>query len=161
MNYLGPNTHALNKYAEFQEIKNTLSHMPSYATRCSLDKYKKQLVETRVLIYHQQNLRMLSDKEKADPVAKKNFIIKKVARELWTNFCVRGQETPMLQHLHTNIRKEYGEDLQFYYIPGSIELLIMKQGEAKMEVVGKMEHIDIVNRAWQISQDVVNSYATL
>lgn len=160
MNNLESRVHALNEQSKYSEVKRTLSYMPVYSTRSILDKYKKQLVETRTLIYHQQNLRMLSDKEQTDPVAKKSFVIKKVARELWTNFCVRGQETPMLQHLRSNLRKEYGEDLQFHYLPGSIELVIMKQGEEKMEVVSKVEQITIVNRAWQISQDVVGSYAT-
>lgn len=161
MNYLEPRTDALSEQAKFHAIKDTLSHLPSYSQRPSLDKYKKQLVETRTLIYHQQNLRMLSGKEKTDPIAKRSFIVKKVARELWTNFCVRGQETPMLAHLHSHLRKEYGEDLQFFYLAGSIELVIMRQGEEEMEAIDKLEHINIVNRAWQISQDVVDSYATL
>lgn len=108
------------------EAKSVLANVPAYSKKSSIAVYKKQLVETRTLIYYQQHLRMLSDKEKKDPEAKRRFVIKRVARELWTNFCVRGQETPMLHFLHEALRKAYNEDLKFYYKPGSIELMIMR-----------------------------------
>jgi hypothetical protein len=34
----------------------------------------------------------------------------------------------------------------------------MKEGENGMEAVNRIEQVDMVNRAWQISQDVVASY---
>lgn len=108
------------------ETKSLLNQVPAYGKKSSIAVYKKQLVETRTLIYYQQNLRLLSDKEKTDPEAKRRFVIKRVARELWTNFCVRGQESHMLTYLHESLRKAYNEDLKFYYKPGSIELVIMR-----------------------------------
>ncbi len=160
MNDFDKNTNvALYEPSRYGEIRRSLSHTPSYSAR-SLGIYKKQLVETRTLQYHQHNLRLLQEKPLVDPVEKRNFVIKRVARELWTNFCVRGQETPMLHYLHTGLRKEFGEDLQFHYLPGAIELLIMKQGETELEAIDRMEQVNIVNRAWQISQEVVSSYAS-
>lgn len=154
-------THALSEQSKYREVKNLLaSYLPLYSMRSSIGEYKKQLVETRTLLYHQQNLRMISKEELIDPLEKKRFVIKRVARELWTNFCVRGQDTPMLQHLHTSLREEFGEDLQFHYLPGSIELIIMRQGEKEMEPLERMEQVSLINRAWQISQEVVSSYTT-
>ena len=152
-------TYDSSKQATYNEIKRTLAAFPSvYSTRSIIDQYKKQLVETRTLLFHQQNLRMISENALADPEEKRLFVIKRVARELWTNFCVRGYETPMLQHLHTKLRNEYGEDLQFYYLPGSTELIIMKKNENEMIPLERMEQVNLVNRAWQISQEVVSSY---
>ena len=150
----------LSKYSGIAPTFPSLPHLPIYSMQSSINEYGKQMVESRNIIYHQQNLRMVSSKDLADPSKKKQFVVKKVARELWTNFCVRGQKTPMLEHLHSLLRKEYGEDLQFHYIPGSIELVIMKQGENGMEAINSLEKTDIINKAWQISQEVVSSYTS-
>ncbi len=140
------------------EVKNILSKMPTYSLRPGIKEYHKQLVESRSLMYHQQTVRMASQEEKTDPVAKRNFIIKKVARELWTNFCVKGQPTPSLGYLHTKLKTEFGEDLEFHYRPGSIELIIMRANKDKVEPIERNEQLDIINKAWQLAQEVVSTY---
>ncbi len=149
---------AMQEQKAHSEVKDILAKMPAYAVRPSMKEYHKQLVESRNIMYHAQSLRMISKDELADPEAKRNYVIKKVARELWTNFCVRGQSTPSLDYLHEKLRKEYGEDLEFEYRPGSIELMILRIVDGKLQPVDRIQQLEIINKAWIFSQEVVSSY---
>ncbi len=144
----------------YGEVKNILSRLPLYSVRPSINEYHKQLVESRSIMYHQQSLRLLSKEELADPVAKRDLVVKKVARELWTNFCVRGQKTPSLDFLHERLKDEFGRDLEFFYRPGSIELIMMRQTEGELKPIDRIEQLDIINKAWELAQEVVGSYTT-
>lgn len=139
-------------------IRALLQGLPQYQTKSSIHQYEKQLVETRTMIYHKQTRRLLSKEELKDPQARKAFVIARVARELWTNFCIRGQETPMLRHLQTELCKIFNAKLHFLYLPGSIELIISKEVNDTLVNVSREEHLAVVNKAWDICQEVVASY---
>lgn len=141
-----------------KSIKALIQGLPQYQVRTGIHQYEKQLVETRTMIYHKQTKRLLSNEELKDPEARKAFVITRVARELWTNFCVRGQDTPMLRHLQKELCKAFNANLHFLYIPGSIELVITKDVDDKTVNVSRDEHLAVVSKAWDICQQVVASY---
>lgn len=143
-----------------KNIRLLIQGLPQYQMRNSIHQYEKQLVETRTIIYHKQTKRLLSNEDLKDPEARKAFVITRVARELWTNFCVRGQDTPMLRHLQKELCKAFNAKLHFLYIPGSIELVITKDIDDKTVNVSRDEHLAVVNKAWDICQQVVASYIT-
>ncbi len=143
-----------------KSITALLQGLPQYQKRSGIHQYEKQLVETRTIIYHKQTRRLLSNEELKDPEARKAFVITRVARELWTNFCVRGQDTPMLRHLQKELCKAFNANLHFLYIPGSIELVITKDVDDKTVSVSRDEHLAVVNKAWDICRQVVASYIT-
>ncbi len=123
-------------------------------TRIAYTNYNKQLIQTRNINYHSQSYK--NSKESAE--AQRKVVVRKVARELWTNFYMRGQETPMLEYLHTKLREEFGEDLIFYYDPSQIEVMIARKIDNKTIPLPQMEKVNIVNHSWKISQELVDSY---
>lgn len=141
-------------------IRALLEGLPQYQKKTSIHQYEKQLVETRTMIYHKQTRRLLTREGMNNPEARKAFVISRVARELWTNFCIRGEETPMLAHLQKELCRIFNAKLHFLYIPGSIELVISKEEGDTTVPLSRDEHYAIVNKAWEICQEVVASYMT-
>ena len=124
-----------------------------------LSQYSKQLVASRTMAFHQQTLQMMTpEEERTDPDAKRRLVIQRVARELWTNFSVRGEETPMFRHLCQRLREEYDSSLEFRYRPGSIDLCILRATEDGLVPVSSREKVEMLNRAWKIALQVVESY---
>lgn len=146
------------RQVELTNIKHLLNSTPTYPIKGSIQQYEKQLVETRTMLYHKQTRRILHEEDIKDPEARRLFVITRVARELWTNFCVRGQDTPMLRHLHEELCKCFNTKYQFLYLPGSIELVITKEEKNKTVNVDREEHLAIVNKAWEVCQQVVANY---
>ncbi len=120
------------------------------------NKYNKQLVNTRIINYHQHSMRKLNSKEVVEE--KRRSVVRRVARELWTNFCVLGQKTPMLDYLHKKLKDKYGADLEFYYYPDSLEVVICRIVDGETIPIDKLERINIVNNSWQLAQELVDSY---
>lgn len=139
-------------------IRALLQGLPQYQKKTSIHQYEKQLVETRTMIYHKQTRRLLTGEELKDPTARKAFVISRVARELWTNFCIRGDETAMLAHLQSELCRFFNAKLHFLYIPGSIELVISKEEGETTVPLSREEHYQVINKAWEICQEVVASY---
>lgn len=141
-------------------IRALLRGLPQYQKKTSIHQYEKQLVETRTMIYHKQTRRLLQREGMNDPEARKAFVISRVARELWTNFCIRGEETAMLEHLQKELCRIFDAKLHFLYIPGSIELVISKEEGDTTIPLSRDEHYAVINKAWEICQEVVASYIT-
>lgn len=139
-------------------IKKILAAMPAASTRLRLNPYEKQLVELPAIIYHKQTKQLLSKAIFNTPEEKTIFVAKRVARMLWTNFCVQGHDTPMLRHLYSALRAEYGNDLQFQYPSTNIDFVITRKMGNHIKPVSRAEQITLINMAWQISQDVVHKY---
>lgn len=123
--------------------------------QAGLKTYKRQAAETRTTLFQMQALKLLSDGANTSAEARRNFILKRVTHEFWTNFVVRGEETAMLQTLQRSLREEFGTDLQFVYPPGDTQLMILHDGEDGPEPVSPTTQAIIVNRAWQIARDLV------
>ena len=132
--------------------------MPQAMSRHVITQYHKQLVTTRTMAFHQQTVQMMNPEERTDPAAKRELVIKRVARELWTNFTVRGEDTPMLRHLCKRVCIEYGEPLEFTYKPGGFELMVLRRTEEGLKPLSSAERLDITNKAWTIAKEVVESY---
>ncbi|MBO4300047.1 MAG: hypothetical protein J5861_00435 [Desulfovibrio sp.] len=131
-----------------------------YATRgtsrqAGLNKYKRQLAETRTTLFQMQAMKLISGGVDKTAAARRDFILKRVTREFWTNFVVRGEETTMLRTLQTSLREEFGQDLQFFYPPGDTQMMILHEGEQGLEPVAANKQAVIINRAWQIARDLV------
>ena len=139
-------------------IKKILAAMPAVSSRLRLSPYEKQLVELPAIIYHKQTKQLLSKTIFNTPDEKTAFVTKRVACLLWTNFCVQGHDTPMLRHLHSALKAEYGNELQFQYPSKSIDCVITRKIGTHITSISHTEHITLINRAWQISQEVVHKY---
>ena len=154
------NTLEKNSLSKVQKasIRALLQGLPQYQKKTSIHQYEKQLVETRTMIYHKQTRRLLANEQLKDQSARKAFVISRVARELWTNFCIRGEETAMLAHLQKELCRIFDAKLHFLYIPGSIELVISKEEDGTIVPLNRDEHYAIISKAWEICQEVVASY---
>ncbi|MDR2574227.1 MAG: hypothetical protein LBC94_07815 [Desulfovibrio sp.] len=130
------------------------------SSRHMLMQYHKHLVASRLLSFHRETLELMHREQDRDPQAKRQKVIRQVARELWTNFTVRGEDTPMLRHLCQRLRCEYGENLEFRHQPGGYELVILRETDEGVRPVSAGEKVDIVNKAWRIALEVVGSYMT-
>ena len=126
--------------------------------KTGLNQYKRQLVETRTILFQKKALQMVKGDESSQADARRASVLKRVTREFWTNFVVRGEDTAMLRHLQESLRNEFGQDLQFYYPPGDVQMIILKDGENGPEPVEPGVHASIVNRAWQLARDLVASH---
>ncbi|MCR4667182.1 MAG: hypothetical protein K5657_07800 [Desulfovibrio sp.] len=134
------------------------SQAPMLSKRSGLDQYKRQLAETRAVLFQKRALQMLQGSETEQAKARREAVLKRVTREFWTNFVVRGEETAMLKHLQESLREEFGSDLQFYYPPGDVQMVILREKGASCEPVEPSVHAAIVNRAWQLARDLVASH---
>ncbi|MDR1777632.1 MAG: hypothetical protein LBR31_07385 [Desulfovibrio sp.] len=128
------------------------------SSRHMLMQYQKNLVTSRLMSFHQETLNLMEKEQCRNPEAKRQLVIRRVARDLWTNFTVRGEDTPMLRHLCQRLCCEYGEELRFQHQPGGYELIILRRTDEGFKPVSGSEKIDMVNRAWKIALDVVSSY---
>ena len=137
--------------------KRITANTPACAKQIALRLFEKQITETENIDYHKQTSQLLSKNTPKNPEEKKNFILKRVAQKLWTNFCVKGKDSPMLRYLHTMLRSESEKRLHFQYIKGNVELTILEKTQEQISPIPHREQIDMVNRAWEISQNVVNS----
>lgn len=131
---------------------------PSQHVRSSIKQYKKQFVETRTLAFQKNTFEMITGKNPERAEARRQAVLKRVTREFWTNFVVKGEETAMLKHLQAQLREEFGQDLQFYYPPGDVQMKILHDSEDGPKAVEPHVHAAIVNRAWKIARDLVESH---
>lgn len=123
--------------------------------QAGLNKYKRQVAETRTMLFQMQAMKLMSGGEDKTAAARRDYVLKRVTREFWTNFVVRGEETAMLKTLQNTLREEFGQDLQFFYPPGDTQMIILHEGENGLEPVSPHKQAVIVNRAWQIARDLV------
>ena len=140
-------------YADMQPNYNSQSYRTS-----RLNQYKRQLVETRTVLFQKKAMQMVSGDETEQSEARRACVLRRVTREFWTNFVVKGEDTAMLRHLQSKLRQEFGKDLQFYYPPGDVQLIILHDGKDGPEPVESGLHAAIVNRAWQLARDLVASH---
>ena len=139
-------------YADMQVSPSALTR------RTGLSQYKRQLAETRTILFQKRAMQMISGDENQQAEARRQSVLKRVTREFWTNFVVRGEDTAMLRHLQSKLREEFGQDLQFYYPPGDVQMTILHETEEGPEEVKPQVHAAIVNRAWQLARELVSSH---
>ncbi|MBQ7585950.1 MAG: hypothetical protein IJU40_06870 [Desulfovibrionaceae bacterium] len=140
-------------YADMQPNYNSQANR-----KTGLDQYKRQLVETRTVLFQKRAMQMVSGDESQQAEARRACVLRRVTREFWTNFVVKGEDTAMLRHLQASLRQEFGHDLQFYYPPGDVQMVILHEGDNGPEPVEAGMHATIVNRAWQLARDLVSSH---
>lgn len=147
-----------NKKSQHAKIKKLLSNMPVQSVRLKINQYEKQLTTPHAIIHHSKTRQLLTSKNLQSLEEKKHFVIKRVAQKLWENFCLYGNDSPMLRHLYSVIRTEHGKDLQFRYPTKNMKILILEKKENRMVSVSHNVHVSMVNKAWHVSQEVVSSY---
>ena len=130
----------------------------SFYCKSSLGQYKKQIIETRAIMFQKHAMQMISGDASDRAEARRQAVLKRVTREFWTNFVVRGEETEILHHLQSKLREEFGQDLQFFYPPGDVQMTILHDTEDGPKPVEPHVHAAIVNRAWQLAREVVASH---
>ena len=144
--------------SRYEGIRRIFADLPAYSLTSPPNPHEKQLVETQSLIFHKQTKQLLLKKDFKSLDEKKCFVCERVAQKLWTNFCVQGHDTPMLRYLQSRLINEYDENLQFYYPSTQKELIIMKQEEDHIQPVSRAEQFHLVDKAWQVSQEIVWSH---
>ena len=147
-------------HGRYADMRPPADASPAYR-QSGLSKYRRQLAETRSVLYQMEALKLVtSDGGEAEKAAaqRREMVLKRVTREFWTNFVVRGEETTTLKLLQGCLRREFGEDLQFYYPPGDIHMIILHEGENGPEPVSPQMQAAIVNRAWQMARKLVAAH---
>lgn len=139
----------------YADMRPPVQATPAYR-QSGLNKYKRQLAETRAVLYQMEAMKMVSGEAPgANADMRREMVLKRVTREFWTNFVVRGEETRTLRALQQSLRREFGDDLQFFYPPGDIHMVILHDGEDGPEPVEPRLQAAIINRAWQLARDLV------
>lgn len=133
---------------------------PSSYTRNMYQQYQKQMLTSRVMAYRQYTRKMASGEEpEITPEVKRGMMVNRVAREIFTNLLVIGSNTPLVNEVREKLRETFGEELQFCYPPGSLEVVIYrKTADGKTVPLNKNEQIDATNRAWHIILKTVDTY---
>lgn len=126
--------------------------------RHALHSYHKQLVMSRTTAFHQHNLKMLGRSLADDPETRRQDVIQRIARELWTNFVARGDQSAMLRHLCDAICKEFNEEFTFTYEVGGFELIILRKTATGNTPVNNAERVAITNRAWHIALATISEF---
>lgn len=151
----------------FSRTKKMLHSLPTSIEGVPLGFYEKQLNEQSGLIPYIGNRlkRRFCNKVKASPKELEEeqkelqiAVISQVAENLWLNFCAKGKDSPMLRHLQDTLREQYGEALVFKYKQHSNEVFIMLKVKDCFWSLTRTAQLNLLNRARQISQEVVSSY---
>ena len=101
--------------------------IPVAYTRNMLRQYKNQMVSSRTLAYRQHALRAARGEEpQISPEAKRQMLVHRVAREVFTNLLAIGSENPVVLEAREALNREFGTDLEFCYLPGELEMVIYR-----------------------------------
>lgn len=129
----------------------------SFYIRNMLHQYDRQLVTARRLARYRQALRQASgDEPVVSMEVKRRIMVERVARELFENLLFTGSDTPMVQMVQKALEEAFGEPILFQYPPGSLDLVILREGPNGPTEVSPMEKEVILDRAWQITLDKVD-----
>lgn len=136
-----------------------MADIPQAYIKKGVQQYSKQLLTTRALAYHQHVKHMMGDQEGViPPDVKRGMAVQRVARLVFTNMMTVGTESPLIELVREKIRKDLGEDLEFYYPPGSLDLTIYRKvGNTKLPL-SRNETTEITNRAWQLTLRTVDEF---
>lgn len=128
-------------------------------TQNMIRQYNKQILMTRRLAYHQHTRRMASGVEpEILPDVKRRMMVNRVAREVFTNLLAIGSDNPMVLEVRTTLQKEFGEELQFCYPPGSLDVVIYRKTPTGPVELSERERIDATSRAWELTLSIVDTY---
>lgn len=87
---------------------------------------------------------------------KRRIMVERVARELFENLLFTGSDTPMVKMVQQALQEAFGEPILFQYPPGSLDLIILREGPAGPVEVTPMEKEVILDKAWQVTLDKVD-----
>ena len=133
--------------------------VPATYTRKVFQQYHKQLLTTRSMAYQDHITRSMSGEEPdISPEAKRGMVVHRIARLIFTNMLAIGSENPLIETVRQKLREEFGEELEFHYPPGSLDLVIYRRGKDGAAPLSKNEQTDVTSRAWQITLKAVDNY---
>lgn len=130
----------------------------SFYTRNVFNQYSRELVATRTAAHHRHIMNMVSGEESLSPGARRAVMVNRVAREVFANLLVTDSENTLIREVRAALHKEFGEDLEFQYPPGSLELLILRKTPEGFKEVTQFEHTNITSRAWSVTLEIADSY---
>lgn len=133
--------------------------IPAPYTRKVFQQYHKQLLATRSMAYQDHITRTMSEEEPdISPEAKRGMVVHRIARLVFTNMLAIGSDNPLIQAVQRELRKEFGDNLEFHYPPGSLDLVIYRREKGGAQQLSKNEQTDVTSRAWQITLKAVDNY---
>jgi len=125
-----------------------------------LRQYKNQMVSSRTLAYRQHALRAARGEEpQISPEAKRQMLVQRVAREVFTNLLAIGSENPVVLEASEALNREFGTELEFCYLPGELEMVIYrKTPSGGTERLSPNEQTEAASRAWKIILKIVDEH---
>lgn len=134
--------------------------IPTPYTQNMIRQYHNQMLTSRTLAYRQHARKMaLGEKPEIQPEVKRRMLVNRVAREVFTNLLTIGCDNPMVREVREALDKEFGQQFEFCYVPGKLDMLIYRRKpDGGAERVSDNEQTDISSRAWQITLRIIDSY---
>ena len=118
------------------------------------------MVSSRTLAYRQHALRAARGEEpQISPEAKRQMLVQRVAREVFTNLLAIGSENPVVLEAREALNREFGTELEFCYLPGELEMVIYrKTPSGGTERLSPNEQTEAASRAWKIILKIVDEH---
>jgi hypothetical protein len=122
--------------------------MPSFYMRNMLHQYGKQLVTSRRLARYHQLLHTGIEAEMT-PEVRRQMMVERVARELFEHLLFTGSENPMVDDVRKELALIVGENLEFRYPPGQLDLSITRQLPTGQEELRPDEKTRVLTQVWK------------
>ncbi|MDL2314431.1 hypothetical protein LJC36_05575 [Desulfovibrio sp. OttesenSCG-928-C14] len=128
----------------------------SYYTRRMLLQYGRQLISSRRLARYQQLLGLGRSEEGISPLEQRSLMVDRITREVIENLIFTGSTNPVVLEVKDRLKDEFGDDLTFYYPPGSLDFRIVRgEGEEQKEVSAD-EKRKIMEKLLDITHETVS-----
>lgn len=130
----------------------------AHQIRKMIGTYGRQLTTARRLARHFRSLAMAGAEEDARAAreAKRKALVDHVAREVVENLLVTGCDTPLVRDIKQRLERETGQELEFTYPPGELEMALFRRADSgPEEIIGEEKH-RILNLLWTLTLAMVD-----
>ncbi len=122
-----------------------------------LQTYDRQMDTGRRLNRLRKYLRKSSEKDSSEQTeAKRRKTIQKVASEIVENLLTSKSDTPLVQEIKSQMEKELGSPLIFYYPPNGEEMQILKGSPKEHAELSEKEKEKLMRTLWETTVKIVN-----
>ncbi|AGW13332.1 DVU0524 family FlgM-associated protein [Megalodesulfovibrio gigas] len=130
----------------------------SLYVRNMLRGYDRQLVTGRRLARYTRSLHPAGQDEDARMARdlKRRALVERVAREIVENLILSGSENQVVAAIKQQLNEEFGNSLSFTFPPSEQDLLVFAETPNGPREVAPHEKVQILNRMWQITLDIVD-----
>lgn len=132
--------------------------MSSYYMQHMLLQYGRQLTTARRLARHRQAMRIAGGfQPEPAPEEKRKLMVSRVTSEIVENLFLTGSDNPIVLEVKEKLNEALGEEVEFRYPPGELDLLIFHKDEAGEFVeVSPEEKGKIMGVLWNVAEATVN-----